>query len=93
MLDENIIRCKLIFFYFTLLGIIFSPLEAFISRRFERAADRLALEVTHDPDSFISLMEKLASQNLADRNPHPLIKFLFFDHPPIDERIQAAKSY
>lgn len=83
----------LVFLYFTLLGVVFSPLEAFISRRFERAADRLALEVTRDPDSFISLMEKLASQNLADRNPHPLVKFFFFDHPPIDERIQAAKSY
>jgi Zn-dependent protease with chaperone function len=36
------------------------------------------------------MLEKLASQNLADRNPHPIIKFFFFDHPPIDERIATA---
>ena len=37
-------------------------------------------------------MNKLADQNLADRSPHPLIKFFFFDHPAIDERIALARS-
>jgi hypothetical protein len=37
-------------------------------------------------------MDKLASQNLADRNPHPFIKFFFFDHPAIDDRIRLARS-
>jgi len=81
----------LVFLYFILFGIIMQPLEALISRRFEREADSLALKVTRTKEAFISLMEKLAAQNLADRNPHPLIKFFFFDHPPIDERIKIAK--
>lgn len=81
----------LIFIYFILFGIISQPLEAFVSRCFEREADSLALKVTGAKEAFISLMEKLASQNLADRNPHPLIKFFFFTHPPIDERIKSAK--
>jgi STE24 endopeptidase len=83
----------LVFLYFILYGIIFAPLEAFASRKFEKEADRLALKVTADREAFVSLMEKLATQNLADRNPHPLIKFFFFNHPPIDERIEIAKSY
>ncbi|MFA5200203.1 MAG: M48 family metallopeptidase [Candidatus Omnitrophota bacterium] len=82
----------LVFLYFTLFGIITQPLEAFISRVFERQVDRLALKVTGSKEAFISLMEKLAGQNLADRNPYPLVKFFFFDHPPIDERIELAKN-
>ncbi len=83
----------LVFLYFMLFGIILQPLEAYVSRRFEKEADRLALKTTQNKEAFISLMDKLAVQNLADRNPHPLIKFFFFDHPPIDERIKIAKSY
>jgi len=83
----------LIFLYFAIFGIISRPLEAYVSRRFEREADSLALKITRNKEAFVSLMDKLAGQNLADRNPHPLIKFFFFDHPPIDERINSAKSY
>ena len=83
----------LVFLYFILFGIILQPLEAFVSRRFEKDADLLALRVTGSKEAFISLMEKLAAQNLADRNPHPIIKAFFFTHPPIDERIKIAKSY
>lgn len=81
-----------VFIYFMLFGVIMQPLEAFISRSFERSADSLALETTGLKDAFISTMNKLSDQNLADRNPHPIIKFFFFDHPPIDERINMAKS-
>ncbi|MFA5062861.1 MAG: M48 family metallopeptidase [Candidatus Omnitrophota bacterium] len=82
-----------ILIYFTLFGIITRPLEAFISRSFERSADSLALEATGLKDAFISTMDKLAKQNLSDRNPHPVIKFFFFDHPPVDERIKMAESF
>ncbi len=82
----------LVFLYFALFGMITQPLEAFISRGFEKEADTLALKTTGAKEAFISLMEKLAAQNLADRSPHPLIKFFFFTHPPIDERIALAKK-
>lgn len=82
----------LVFLYFMLFGIILQPLEAYVSRRFEKEADSLALKTTQNKEAFISLMDKLAAQNLDDRNPHPLIKFFFFDHPPIDERIQMARG-
>ena len=83
----------LFFVYFILFSMIIQPLEALFSRRYERSADKLALETTRAPEAFISMMDKLAEQNLADRAPHPLIKFFFFDHPPVNERIQMARSF
>lgn len=80
----------LILLYFAIFGILLQPLEAYVSRVFEREADSLALKAIGKKEAFISMMEKLAQQNLADRNPHPLVKFFFFDHPPIDERIKSA---
>jgi STE24 endopeptidase len=79
--------------YFILFGLITQPLEALFSRICERNADKLALETTRTPEAFISMMNKLADQNLADRAPHPLVKFFFFDHPPIDERIRMAQFF
>ncbi len=90
---SDIAALPVILIYFVLLGIILQPFENFISRRLERNADALALSITGLKEAFISMMEKLSSQNLADRNPHPLIKFFFFDHPPVDERINMAKSF
>jgi len=87
---SDIAALPLVFLYLMLFGLISQPFENFISRAFERDADLLALKVTADKEAFISAMNKLAGQNLADRSPHPLIKFFFFDHPPIDERIKLA---
>jgi STE24 endopeptidase len=89
---SDIAALPILFIYFIILGIIIQPLQNYISRRMERNADLLALRVTGLKDAFISTMEKLSSQNLADRNPHPLIKFFFFDHPPIDARIALARQ-
>lgn len=82
-----------ILIYFVLLGIIMQPFQALISRKLEREADLAALKATGLKEPFISMMEKLAAQNLADIHPHPVIKFFFFDHPPIDERIRTAKNF
>lgn len=89
----DIAGLPVIFIYFILFGIIMQPFEAFVSRSFERSADSLALETTGLKDAFISTMDKLAKQNLSDRSPHPIIKFFFFDHPPIEERIKMAENY
>ena len=90
---SDIAAFPLILIYFLIFGIITQPIEAFISRSFERSADSLALEVTGLKGAFISMMNKLGEQNLADRSPHPIIKFYFFDHPPIDERIKSAELF
>ncbi len=79
--------------YLVICAILLGPLLNYFSRRFEIEADNQALEATGLKEAFISTFEKLAVQNLADRNPHPLIKLIFFDHPSIDERIALARKY
>ena len=90
---SDIAALPLIAIYLVACGITLQPLENYFSRRWERDADKLALKVTGLKEAFISMMEKLSLQNLADRNPHPLIKIFFFDHPPVDERIEMAKRF
>ena len=74
-------------------GFILLPIQNAISRRFERACDKYAIEKTNDPDAFISTMEKLAEQNLADRTPNRVVELLFYSHPPISKRIEMAKEH
>jgi STE24 endopeptidase len=83
----------LVIMYMMIFGLIMQPLENFLSRRFEKAADIAALNTTGMKEAFISMMDKLSDQNLSDRDPHPLIKFFFFDHPPTNERIALAKRF
>jgi len=90
---SDIAALPVVLVYFIIFGVITQPLGAYLSRRFEKEADLLALETTGLKEAFISTMDKLATQNLSDRNPHPLIKMFFFDHPPIDERINMAKAF
>jgi STE24 endopeptidase len=63
------------------------------SRRNERRADRFALTLTHQPAAFISAMKRLATQNLAEERPSPLALWFFHTHPPIEQRIEAARSF
>jgi len=74
------------------LGFILKPIQNAISRRFEMECDRYAIEKTNDPEAFISTMDKLAEQNLADRTPNRLIELLLYSHPPISKRIEMAKK-
>lgn len=90
---QDLAALPLVLVYFVLFGLMTQPFENYVSRRLEVNADRMALEGTGLKEAFISMMEKLAAQNLADKNPHPVIKFFFFDHPSADERIAMAKSW
>ena len=69
------------------------PWSNAFSRWRERAADRFALRTTELGEAFISAMEKLAAQNLAQRRPHPLIEFVFHSHPSVEKRIAFARTW
>ncbi len=68
------------------------PLANAFSRHTERAADRFALETTRDREAFISSMEKLGAQNLAEPKPNRLIEFIFYSHPPVEKRLALARE-
>jgi STE24 endopeptidase len=69
------------------------PLVNAISRAQERAADRYALQVTRNVDAFVTAMKRLSQQNLAEEYPSKLVRWLFYSHPPIRERIDAARAF
>lgn len=73
--------------------LLFVPVTNALSRAHERRADRYALEATRQPAAFISAMKRLGQQNLAEENPSRLVQWLFYSHPPIRERIEAARRW
>ena len=62
------------------------------SRRLEREADQVALDVSGAPDAFIAAMERLGRLNLAERRPGRLRELLFATHPSIEARIAVARA-
>jgi len=74
-------------------GLITGPMTNAFSRWVERNADLFALQATKDADSFIYAMKKLSELNLADPTPHPVIEFMFYDHPAIAKRIRFAERF
>jgi len=77
----------------TVLGIVLMPALNAISRHHERQADRYAWENTPAIGPFITAMQKLAEQNLAEREPAKWIEFLFHSHPSIGKRVAAAEDW
>lgn len=72
-------------------GLILLPLQNAYSRWHEKTCDIYSIEKTDNPAAFVSMMNKLAEQNLADKEPNRLIEILFYDHPPISKRIALAE--
>ena len=69
------------------------PLTNALSRAHERRADRYALEITGHSEAFISAMKRLAQQNLAEEFPSAMVRWFFYSHPPIRERVDAARAW
>jgi STE24 endopeptidase len=69
------------------------PAFAAISRRWERVADRFALELTGDPAAVESSFRKLAAGNVSDLDPPRLLHRLTATHPTLPERIAAVRAF
>ena len=69
------------------------PAVSALSRRWERAADRFALELTRDPAAFEAAMRRLAESNLSDLDPPRALYLLLFTHPTPRERIAVARRF
>ena len=75
------------------LTVFATPVVNALSRWNERRADRYALKLTRQPAAFISAMKRLGTQNLAEERPSRAVLWLFHTHPPIEQRIKAARSF
>jgi Zn-dependent protease with chaperone function len=84
-----------------LLSIFFfiaNPIGNAFSRHVEHQADQYGLEVTHGltPDfSQVAAQgfQILGDVDLGDPEPNPVDVFLFYNHPPIPDRVQFALTY
>jgi STE24 endopeptidase len=77
----------------TMLSIILMPAMNAYSRFNERQADRYAFKAIRSVQPFISSMNKLAAQNLAERTPARWVEWLFHSHPAISRRVAAAEAW
>src|SRR5580704_8247205 len=77
----------------TALSLLLMPALNAYSRYNERQADRYAFESIDSVEPFISSMNKLAQQNLAERTPSKWIELLFHSHPAISKRVAAAEAW
>lgn len=75
------------------LSFLLMPALNAYSRFNERQADRYAFESIASVDPFISSMNKLAEQNLAERTPSKWVEWFFHSHPAISRRLAAAQVW
>lgn len=79
-------------------ALIYSPINTlsglfmnWISRKHEFQADAFAGS-THFPESLISALKKLATNNLSNLTPHPLYVKVNYSHPTLLDRIRALRN-
>jgi STE24 endopeptidase len=75
-----------------------TPIESAFSRHLEHQADQYSLEITHGltPDSgqvAAQAFQVLGEVDLSDPAPNRVAVFLFYDHPPIPDRIRFSLTY
>jgi STE24 endopeptidase len=77
----------------TVLSFLLMPALNAYSRFNERQADRYCFQSVAGVGPFISSMNKLAEQNLAEKTPARWVEWLLHSHPAIAKRIAAAEAW
>lgn len=91
LVDLRVIPGLLLFA--TVGGLVAAPLQNAVSRSFEATADRIAFRLTADPEPAVRAFRRLALSNIADLRPPDPVVWLLYSHPPIDDRIEAARAH
>ena len=73
-------------------GLLTQPFDNAVSRWRESMADEYALQSTGKAQAFASAFVRLANQNLGEVDPEKWVVFMFYDHPPLGERIRMAEA-
>ena len=76
----------------SILSFPFIPLNSYISRRFEREADRFACKLTANNEALASSLIKLSKDNLSNLYPHPFYAVFYYSHPPVVQRVREIKK-
>jgi STE24 endopeptidase len=75
------------------LALVLLPALNAYSRFHERQADLYCWKSVPSVTPFVTAMQKLTQQNLAEQNPSRIVEVLFHSHPAISKRIAAAEQY
>jgi Zn-dependent protease with chaperone function len=81
-----------LFFAMSLLGTLAGPPLSAFSRGRERAADRFALEATHDGAAGAAAFTRLRERNLAEEEQPKWMELLFSSHPSLRSRIERLEA-
>jgi len=80
----------LVLLVISVLELLTLPFDTWLSRRWERQADRFSLDLTGALDAYRALHRRLAIANLSDLDPPEWLYRLLFTHPTAPERLAAA---
>jgi STE24 endopeptidase len=69
------------------------PAGSWLSRRYERVADRCSLDLTDEPRAFARAHLEFARRNLSDLEPPRLAYVLLFSHPTPPERLALGRAW
>ena len=89
---NQIAALPLLILWGMIIGVIQTPLQNSISRKFEYEADKFVVDTTGNVDVFVNTLERLTEQNLGDKEPHPIIEWFFYSHPSIYKRTKYILS-
>ncbi len=90
--DTFVAKAVLLGFIGGIISLPFTPLSSYISRRFEKEADRFSCQLTGNRDAMASALIKLSKDNLSNLYPHPLYAAFYYSHPPVVQRVKDIKN-
>ena len=95
---DDLASLPILLLLLSIFGFVFTPAENGYSRHLEHQADQYGLEVIHGliPDAPVVAahsFQVLGEADLEEPNPSTAVKFWFYNHPPLDERMRFAQTY
>jgi len=96
--QDDLAALPVLILLLTVFGFLFTPIANAYSRYLEHQADQYGLEVIHGliPDAPIvaaHAFQVLGEVDLEEPKPSAAVKFWFYTHPPLDERMRFAQTY
>jgi Zn-dependent protease with chaperone function len=95
---EDLASLPMLLLLLSVFSFVVNPIGSAFSRYLEHQADQYGLEVTHEltPASgqiAAQAFQVLGEVDLSDPDPNPVNVFLFYDHPPISDRVRFSLTY
>jgi Zn-dependent protease with chaperone function len=96
--QDDLAALPVLILLLTVFGFLSTPITNAYSRHVEHQADQYGLEVIHGlipnaPVVAAHAFQVLGEVDLEEPNPSTAVKFWFYNHPPLDERMRFAQTY